>query len=90
MIVTTLNVEVKNSKSQSWEEVITIKSLAPVAQILVIVGALNWGLIALADLNLVTALLGEGSMLTRVVYALVGLSAVWIAYEMWGKGGKKK
>lgn len=47
--------------------------------VLVVVGGLNWGLVGLLNLNLVTTLLGEGSVLTTAVYALVGLSAVYIA-----------
>jgi len=43
---------------------------------LVIVGALNWGLIGIAKMNLVNMLVGNWPMVERVVYALVGLSAV--------------
>lgn len=46
--------------------------------VLVIVGALNWGLVALFDFNLVSAILGGYPMLERWVYILVGLSAVYI------------
>ncbi len=49
-----------------------------VAITLVLVGALNWGLVALG-FNLVETLLGAGSSLTRVVYLLVGASAVVVA-----------
>lgn len=48
-----------------------------VAYVLVIVGALNWGLTAF-DLNLVNLLFGSWSMVERLVYILVGLSAVWL------------
>ncbi|RXZ66193.1 DUF378 domain-containing protein [Pelagerythrobacter rhizovicinus] len=48
-----------------------------VTLILVIVGGLNWGLVGLFDFNLVAALFGEMSMLSRIVYVLVGLSALW-------------
>ncbi len=44
---------------------------------LVVVGGLNWGLVGILDWNLVAAVLGDGSVLSRIVYALVGLSAVW-------------
>ena len=44
---------------------------------LVIVGGLNWGLVGLADFDLVAALFGEMSALSRIVYILVGASAVW-------------
>ena len=50
-----------------------------IAMILVIVGGLNWGLIGLADFDLVATLFGAMSVLSRVVYVLVGLSAVYIA-----------
>jgi uncharacterized protein len=45
--------------------------------ILVIVGGLNWGLVGLVDWNLVTAIFGSGSLLSRTVFVLVGLSAIW-------------
>ena len=45
--------------------------------LLVIVGGLNWGLVGLADFNLVSALFGEMSPLSRIVYVLVGASALW-------------
>ena len=48
------------------------------ALILVIVGALNWGLISLFQFDLVAfACGGSASMISRVIYTLVGLSAVW-------------
>ena len=45
--------------------------------VLVIVGGLNWGLVGLFDFDLVAAIFGAGSMLSRLVYILVGLSAAW-------------
>ena len=56
-----------------------MKALHTIALALVVVGALNWGLIGLFDFNLVDALLGAGSALSRIVYALVGISAVVVA-----------
>ena len=50
------------------------------ALVLVIVGALNWGLVGLFGYNLVESLLGAWPLVVRVVYALVGLSALWVAY----------
>lgn len=44
---------------------------------LLIVGGLNWGLVGLARFDLVAALFGEMSALSRIVYTLVGASAVW-------------
>jgi uncharacterized membrane protein YuzA (DUF378 family) len=44
---------------------------------LLIVGGLNWGLVGLFDFDLVAALFGEMSALSRLVYTLVGFSALW-------------
>lgn len=49
-----------------------------VAIALVVVGGLNWGLVGLLDFNLVTTIFGFGSILTKAVYALVALSAVYL------------
>ncbi len=58
-----------------------MKQLDVVAALLVIVGALNWGLIAVARFDLVAALFGmrfgEVSPVTAVVYGLVGLAGVY-------------
>ena len=48
-----------------------------VTLVLVIVGGLNWGLVGLLDFNLVATLFGEMSALSRIVYILVGASALW-------------
>jgi len=48
-----------------------------ITQLLVIVGGLNWGLVGLFDFNLVAAIFGDMSALTRLIYVLVGISAVW-------------
>ena len=49
------------------------------ALILVIVGALNWGLVGAANFDLASALFGDMSALSRIVYVLVGLSALYLA-----------
>lgn len=54
-----------------------MKGLNLTTLILVIVGGINWGLVGLADFNLVAALFGTDSALTNIVYMLVGLSALW-------------
>lgn len=48
-----------------------------IAQILLIVGGLNWGLVGLFDVDVVAMLFGQGSLITRMVYIVVGLSALW-------------
>jgi uncharacterized membrane protein YuzA (DUF378 family) len=54
-----------------------VKAINLITLVLVIVGGVNWGLVGLADLDLVAALFGAGSGLARLVYILVGLSAAW-------------
>lgn len=49
------------------------------AVVLVIVGGLNWGLVGIFKFDLVAAIFGDMSALSRVVYALVGLAAVYLA-----------
>ena len=56
-----------------------MKTVNIVALILVIVGALNWGLIGLLSFDLVAAIFGVMTVLSRVVYTLVGIAAVYIA-----------
>jgi uncharacterized protein len=46
---------------------------------LLIVGGLNWGLVGLFGFDLVAAIFGAGSLLSRIVYVAVGLSALWQA-----------
>jgi uncharacterized membrane protein YuzA (DUF378 family) len=60
-----------------------MKPLSIVAGALVIIGGLNWGLVALAEFDLVAWLVGldfgETNALSRIVYGLVGVSAVYLA-----------
>lgn len=53
-----------------------------------VVGALNWGLVGLLNLNLVESLLGSGSFLTKVVYIVVGLAGGYKGYMMVSDGKK--
>jgi len=60
-----------------------MKKLDTLALALVVVGAVNWGLVALAEFDLVATIFGmefgETNALTRIVYGLVGLSGLWLA-----------
>jgi len=51
-------------------------ALLTVCKVLILIGALNWGLVGFFKFDLVAAILGEKSAASRVVYALVGLAAV--------------
>ncbi len=52
------------------------KYIKIITYVLVIIGALNWGLIGVFDFDLVATLFGEMTYLTRVIYSLVGLSGI--------------
>jgi uncharacterized protein len=45
---------------------------------LVIIGGLNWGLVGFFQFDLVAGLFGDMSFLSRLIYGLVGLSAVYL------------
>ena len=47
-----------------------------ISYILVIIGALNWGLVGLFNLDLVALIFGDMSLLARIVYIAVGVSAI--------------
>lgn len=50
--------------------------LQKICLVLTIIGAINWGLIGLLDFNLVSFLFGNMSMLSRIVYSLVGIAGL--------------
>jgi uncharacterized membrane protein YuzA (DUF378 family) len=58
-----------------------VKRLDLLAAVLLIVGGINWGLVAVAELDLVAALVGlefgETNAVSRVIYGLVGLAALY-------------
>jgi hypothetical protein len=58
-----------------------MKTVDVVAAILVVIGALNWGLVGVAQFNLVAALLGQGSILSSIVYAIVGAAGLFQALQ---------
>lgn len=63
--------------------------LHKVAWVLVLVGALNWGLVGVFEWNLVSELLGSWPVVERVVYILVGVSALVMLAVGWCKACKR-
>ena len=65
-----------------------MRPIDALAAVLVIVGALNWGLVALAEFDLVAAItgndFGETSSLSRIVYGAVGVAGVYAAVRLIG------
>lgn len=53
-----------------------------IENILIVVGALNWGLVGLLGLDLVSKIFGAGSVVTRVIFVLVGLAGLHMLLGM--------
>lgn len=54
-----------------------MKAIDKTALVLIIIGAINWGLIGLFKFNLVELIFGDMTALARIIYTLVGLSGLW-------------
>ncbi len=65
-----------------------LSALDFIALILIIIGGLNWGLVGAFKFDLVAAIFGDMSIIARIVYILVGLSAIY-GILILGKLGKK-
>jgi uncharacterized membrane protein YuzA (DUF378 family) len=61
-----------------------MRALDVIALLLVVIGAINWGLIGFFQFNLVDSLFGTMSAFSRVVYALVGIAGLY-ALSFFGK-----
>lgn len=54
-----------------------MKALDTIALILVIIGAVNWGLIGFFQFDLVAALFGQMTVFSRVIYAIIGIAGLY-------------
>ena len=61
-----------------------MKAMDIVAATLLVVGGLNWGLVGAANFDLVATLFGPMSAISRVVYALVGMAAIYEVLQLRG------
>lgn len=59
-----------------------MKAFGILTAVLIVIGGLNWGLVGLLKFDLVKAVLGDMTTLARVVYALVGVSAVYWLFNL--------
>ena len=53
-----------------------------ISTILLIIGGINWGLVGLFNIDLVATVFGELSLVSRIIYVLVGLSGVYLAFDL--------
>ena len=58
-----------------------MKKLDVIVAILLVIGGLNWGLVGLFDFDLVATIFGKMSGLSRLIYGIVGLSAVYQIFQ---------
>jgi len=56
--------------------------LDKIATLLLIIGGFNWGLVGWINYNLVDSLFGVGSVISRVIYAIVGMASLYCIYTM--------
>ncbi len=54
-----------------------MKVVDKIALALVIIGAINWGLVGIFNFNLVDTIFGAMSIISRIIYILVGISGLW-------------
>ena len=54
-----------------------MKVIDTIALVLIIIGAINWGLVGIFNFNLVDAIFGAMSIISRIIYILVGISGLW-------------
>lgn len=54
-----------------------MKVVDKIALVLIIIGAINWGLVGFFKFNLVDTIFGNMSVISRIIYALVGISGLW-------------
>ena len=66
-----------------------MKWLDMASTLLVVIGAVNWGLVGLLNMNLVNLLVGSVPSVERLVYVLVGVAGFWLLYDWWMKMSKK-
>jgi len=57
-----------------------LSALAWISIVLVVIGAINWGLVGLFNFNLVAAIFGALSPVSRIIYVLVGLAGLYTLY----------
>ena len=54
-----------------------MKVIDTIALVLIIIGAINWGVVGIFNFNLVDAIFGAMSVISRIIYILVGISGLW-------------
>ena len=80
-----MNKKIKNGNNNTENQIIfhieigvkKMKIIDTIALVLVIIGAIVWGLIVLFNFNLVEMIFGNMTIISRIIYVLVGISGLW-------------
>lgn len=67
----------KTNEINNLKEMFKLKILNIISLLLVVIGAINWGLIGFFKFDLVSMLFGNMSVLTRIIFALVGIAGLY-------------
>lgn len=60
---------------RNWLDVVSL--------ILIIIGAVNWGLIGFFNLDVISAIFGNMSMITRIIFSVVGIAGIYSLVLFW-------
>ncbi len=77
-----MNLKMRNRSNKAETKGKKMKTFDVIAATLLVIGGLNWGLVGLLGFDLVAAIFGEMSLLSRLVYLLVGLSGLYQALSI--------
>lgn len=72
--------DVRAETQRQMTTAVGLNGLEWTALVLTLIGAINWGLVGLFNFDLVAAIFGDMSALSRLIYVLVGVSAVYLAF----------
>lgn len=59
------------------KEVISVKIIDYIALVLVLIGAINWGLVGFFSFDLVNVIFGDMTLISRIIYALIGIAGLY-------------
>lgn len=65
----------KKTYTNTRKEVI-MTTLQKICLVITIIGGLNWGLVGLLDFNIIDAIFTAGSVISRIIYSIVGITSI--------------
>lgn len=77
VIIIAKGLHLETDKNKNMKKLTTLDLIA---LILTIIGALNWGLVGFFNFDLVAAIFGDMTIMARIIYSLVGVSAIYLVF----------